>query len=208
MQTEATIAKKAVSNRNSRPMPPLCEPMQFYNGTPCFPWPGRLTERGYGVLSLRHQVVRAHRAVYIKTRGEIPAGMTIDHLCRNKKCVNPDHMEVVSGRVNTLRSYGPTALNARKTHCVRGHELSGNNLRIVCGGRECLACKKLLAHDRNVRIAQVSAKARIIVAAFKDAERYEAIGDDRLTMIEELAQLLTPKAAEALSAITPQELKT
>jgi hypothetical protein len=76
-------------------------------------------------------------------RGPIPLGKEPDHLCRVRRCCNPDHMELVTSRENVLRGVSPAANNARKTHCNRGHELTGNNVRIYKNRRICLACDKL-----------------------------------------------------------------
>jgi len=66
--------------------------------------------------------------------------MTVDHLCRNTCCINPDHMEIVTLAENILRGNCPSAINSRKTHCKRGHKLSGNNLLIFSGKRQCRIC--------------------------------------------------------------------
>lgn len=104
--------------------------MKIYNGTPCMPWPGIINASGYGRLSVSGRLILAHRAVYESHRGKIPPGLVIDHLCRNRCCVNPDHMEVVTVKENTLRGMNFSARNARKTHCKRGHPFAGENLRI------------------------------------------------------------------------------
>ncbi len=110
--------------------------------TECWLWTGP-TNRGYGRATIRGRKMTAHRAVYLTMRGPIPPGRHIhlDHLCRNKMCVNPDHMEIVSRRENILRGQAPTALNARKTHCIHGHEFTPDNTMIRSGGsRKCRIC--------------------------------------------------------------------
>lgn len=86
----------------------------------------------------------AHRIAYMLTRGDIPDGQVIDHLCDNPPCVEPSHLAATSQRVNTLRT--PTTLagrNARKSHCKRGHPLSGDNLYRRNGRRHCRACRAM-----------------------------------------------------------------
>lgn len=96
---------------------------------------------GYGVVRWRGKKSYAHRVFYEALVGQIPDGKTIDHLCRNRACVNPEHMEPVSRGENVLRGEGRTAANARKTHCPMGHLLAGDNLkRGEAGTRKCRIC--------------------------------------------------------------------
>ena len=112
----------------------------------CWLWSGTHNSDGYGSTRLGHRgcgarSMAAHRAIYQLLVGSVPADMHLDHLCRNKNCVNPDHLEVVTRRENILRGYSPQAMNARQTHCRRaGHPLSGDNVRIYRGLRACRAC--------------------------------------------------------------------
>ena len=109
----------------------------------CWAWRGRINSDGYGRHYLSTGDVAAHRLAYELCVGPIPKGLTIDHLCRNRGCVNPGHMEPVTNRENVLRGVSPAAVNARKTHCKHGHPLSGENLMIVPRGRECRECGRL-----------------------------------------------------------------
>lgn len=108
----------------------------------CWEWTAYRAKNGYGMISVRtgHPAL-AHRVAWQLERGDIPAGMQLDHLCRNRGCVNPDHLEVVSNKTNTLRGIGPTAVNAKKSVCKRGHSLDD---AYVCKGlRYCRTCALL-----------------------------------------------------------------
>lgn len=119
----------------------------------CWEWRGRTgSPSGYGYFSVDYKEVRAHRYAYQLLVGPIPDGLTIDHLCRNPSCVNPDHLEPVTMRENTLRGYGPTGQNARKTHCKRGHEFTTENTYIQSdGNRRCRICDRMLSREGKRR---------------------------------------------------------
>jgi hypothetical protein len=100
---------------------------------------------GYGRVRIGTKTQAAHRAAWEKVHGPIPPGLVLDHLCRNKACLNVNHLELVTRRVNTLRGFGTAAINARKTTCPRGHLLEGENLRKPLDGRRrCRMCKNML----------------------------------------------------------------
>lgn len=83
-----------------------------------------------------------HRFAYSVFVGPLVDGLQIDHLCRRKRCFRPDHLEQVTALENTMRSEAITAENARKTHCTRGHALSGSNLYERANGwRDCRRCR-------------------------------------------------------------------
>jgi hypothetical protein len=107
----------------------------------CWPWMGALA-LGYGRLCIGGKQRWAHRLAYELLVGPIPEDKQIDHLCRNRRCVNPGHMEVVTQRENLLRGMGPSAMAARQTHCIHGHPLFGENARVVNGRRRCRACER------------------------------------------------------------------
>ena len=113
----------------------------------CWKWRGGHRSDGYGTLSCTlapyHSVhLVAHRAAYLIYRGVIPEGMQLDHLCRNRWCVNPWHLEVVTQRENILRGLAPSALQARQTHCKRGHSLDVA-YRDPSGRRVCRICRQM-----------------------------------------------------------------
>ena len=104
----------------------------------CWVWTAWRIKNGYGRIQLTsRKPALAHRAVYEILVGPIPEGLTLDHLCRNRACVNPSHLEPVTMRENALRGIGPTAINARKTHCPKGHPF-------IQRGRQriCVQCRK------------------------------------------------------------------
>lgn len=94
----------------------------------CWLWDGALAGPGrcYGRFYDRGNIP-AHRWAYEQARGPIPDGLVLDHVCRQTRCVNPDHLEPVTNRTNVLRGIGPSAINARKIHCKRGHLLTPEN---------------------------------------------------------------------------------
>lgn len=107
----------------------------------CWLWLG-CTRNGYGSFNVRMRSGYAHRWAYEHLVGPIAAGFELDHLCRNPLCVNPAHLDPVLHRTNVLRGESPAAANARKTHCIRGHEFTDENTYIVeaTGSRMCRQC--------------------------------------------------------------------
>lgn len=109
----------------------------------CWNWTGDITDSGYGRIHISNGQYYAHRIAYVISTGQTPTkGMVTDHLCRNRRCVNPEHLELVSITENVMRGQALSALNAKKTHCMRGHPLSGDNLYIAPKGyRSCKLCR-------------------------------------------------------------------
>jgi hypothetical protein len=109
----------------------------------CWVWTGARTSKGYGNINGR----AAHRLVYEALVGPIPVGLWIDHLCRNRPCVNPDHLEPVPPRENVIRGAGLAAAKAGQTHCVNGHLFDEANTRYETRGnyqrRSCRACARV-----------------------------------------------------------------
>ena len=135
--------------RFTRKIGPLLE-------TGCLTWLGWHNGSGYACFDAgsrsdgTRRKVRAHRIMWEIARGDIPEGMQVDHLCRNRGCINPKHLEIVTSRENTLRGESPSAVAARRTACIRGHDLTGENLRIeTYGGRSHRRCRT--CHRDRVR---------------------------------------------------------
>lgn len=132
----------------------------------CWLWTGATASGGrYGSFSLGSAytptVQPAHRAAYQLLVGTIPDGAVLDHLCRNTLCVNPAHLDPVTQRENIMRGLAPTAENAVKTHCKRGHEFTPENTGLnTDGGRACLACRRSEDGRRRGREATARYRAR------------------------------------------------
>lgn len=110
----------------------------------CWIWDGCRARGGYGKVSRNGKTMMAHRFVYTELFGPIPDGLQLDHLCRTRDCVNPDHLEPVTCRENLLRGNTLQAKNAAKTHCPKGHEYTDQNTyRYPDGRRRCIACRKI-----------------------------------------------------------------
>jgi len=112
----------------------------FYNGEPCWEWTGYRNDRGYGVKYYQNKSRLAHNVIFQLFYKILEPGQECDHLCRVRHCVNPMHIEAVTHAVNTLRGIGPTAINAQKTHCPKGHELTPDNTMVNKNRRRCRSC--------------------------------------------------------------------
>jgi hypothetical protein len=113
----------------------------------CIEWQGAISRTGYGIFSLvsggKQVTVRVHRLVYELAKGPIPDGLVVDHLCRNPRCANIEHLEAVTVRENTVRGIGPTATNSRKTQCKNGHDFNTENTAVnTRGQRQCRICNR------------------------------------------------------------------
>ena len=109
----------------------------------CWPWTAYKGNDGYGQFSINRSAVKSHRVSYEYFYGvKIPDNLYIDHICRNRRCVRPDHLRLVTKYQNSIEnSNGICAINIKKTHCKRGHPLiNGNIYYRSWGGRECRMC--------------------------------------------------------------------
>jgi hypothetical protein len=128
--------------------------------TGCWLWTGAANADGYGRSRLTingERFALAHRVAYRLLVGPIPAEMTLDHLCRVRLCVKPDHLDPVPSGVNAMRGNGPAAAAARRTHCSNGHEFTPGNTLWLSNGkgershRRCRTCNAERLRERRRR---------------------------------------------------------
>ena len=127
--------------------------MQYVSPEPntgCWLWAGAYFQKpnsdGYGMFYVneKKRAAFAHRISYEFHKGDIPRDLVIDHQCRVKGCVNPDHLRAVTPQINVLENNDSVcALNAKKTHCLHGHEFTAENTKIIPGGRSCKECRRI-----------------------------------------------------------------
>jgi hypothetical protein len=124
----------------------------------CWEWTGWLTTNGYGGFDIRvggkPRKVRAHRWLYEQLVGTIGTGLELDHLCRNRLCVNPDHLDPVTHKENARRG-AAGAVNAARyvslTHCGSGHQYVGDNVTTSAGRRICRTCNRIKSAQYRAR---------------------------------------------------------
>lgn len=137
---------------------PFADRLKEFEGQEgCWNWPTKPMNTGYGLSYVRQpdgslRKANTHRLAYEMLVGPVPAGMHLDHLCSNRRCCNPAHLEVVTPRENIMRGVGPSAQNARKTHCSLGHALDMANTYITPSGeRTCRECRREAARRYKAR---------------------------------------------------------
>lgn len=142
--------------KNLKPIPalPLKDIERFYNCvdvdeiTDCHLWTGSIDPNGYGIFFINRESYRAHRVSWAINETAPDVTLTIDHLCRVRNCVNPEHLELVSLSENTHRMQ----IANYRSHCPRGHELSGRNLiaaMLQTSGRACRSCDNASRRARH-----------------------------------------------------------
>ena len=147
----------------------IAENIKIDQDTDCWTWTGGLTtdsgkgNGGYAKIHVKGKHCLGHIVTYEEYYGPVPEGLELDHKCRNRACVNPDHVEAVTHRENIMRSpISPCAINARKTHCKRGHEFTVGNIYpatrrkngIPVGvARQCRECIAIRDNKRKARVS-------------------------------------------------------
>lgn len=134
--------KSKISGINRRIFVTQIEPRLEFVGT-CWKFKGSKNHKGYGTARIggrKGKTKSLHRWTWEQLNGDMSKELMADHLCRNRDCCNPFHIEAVTAKVNALRGLGQGALNASKTHCPKGHPYSKENTRITYGRRRCRIC--------------------------------------------------------------------
>lgn len=152
--------------RTGLPMIPLNQGQRRF-GTPpriicdevngCHIFRGAKDSSGYGHVAIGSKMVKVHRLAWERENGPIPAGLVIDHICRNRACCNVEHLRLVTRQTNaTENSTSEAAINAAKTHCKHGHEFTPSNTIRKKNGRECRTCKQINKRRENQRNRDMS----------------------------------------------------
>jgi len=115
----------------------------------CWLWQGAINHDGYGLFWHEEKMRGAHRTAFEHWNGKVLEGLELDHLCRNRQCVNPDHLEIVTHKENVQRG---RSFLGEKTHCPQGHPYSGENLVIRLNGRRtCKICSLEQSRRNHIR---------------------------------------------------------
>lgn len=125
----------------------------------CWLWTGHIAKgerRGYGFYGITgNYKLPAHRVIYELTKGRVDSSLEMDHLCRVRHCVNPDHLEPVTNRENQRRGFSWAGINARTTHCPAGHEYTYDNTYVWKSGmRRCRECNNATARAYRARLRE------------------------------------------------------
>lgn len=156
---------KGLANVRFRKVNSVADALTMYSVDPstgCWIWSGSVNGQGYGRISIGGRRYQAHR-IFMEASGADLRGLVADHKCRNRLCVNPKHLRAVTvGENGKENSISPWGKNAAKTHCIRGHELSGNNLHVDSDGyRRCRTCRAERWRSRKKRLrALANGRAR------------------------------------------------
>lgn len=126
---------------------------KFSPATGCFEWQALRNSYGYGLFNYKGKLWIAHRLALQFSGVELKEGLTVDHICRNRLCVNPAHLRQVTSKENTHApgSLAPAAINVKKTHCPKGHEYTPDNLTKDVK-RSCKTCHRDRAREKYRKV--------------------------------------------------------
>lgn len=116
----------------------------------CWEWTASVDSSGYGIFWIGRRI-SSHRFIFEYYYGHICPDLQLDHLCRNRKCSNPLHLEQVTNKENSHRGMSPWGINSRKTYCIRGHKLTEDNIYRYGSSRVCKTCKQISNSKRDRR---------------------------------------------------------
>lgn len=160
----------------------------------CWSWTGCLNSKGYGCVGFDKKVRLTHRVSYELHIGPIPDGLQIDHLCRNKRCCNPHHLEPVTAQVNNARAQFGKMSSGLKTRCKSGHPLAGPNVRIKSKGkagkqRQCVVCEMDITARQIARKATGQREPSKSVAARHEAKRKHLLKAGEAALADEQREI-------------------
>ncbi len=119
--------------------------------SPCIYLKNKPGKSGYIRIRVEGKRYYAHRHYYELNVGKLTEGMEIDHLCKNRSCVNTNHLEQVTPTINKRRSTCPSGINYNKTHCIKGHEFNKENTYLHMNERHCIVCKKITNREHYLK---------------------------------------------------------
>ena len=128
----------------------------------CLLWTAHVTRGGYGQfwIPTKPRHVSAHKWWWEQINGSVPEGLELDHLCRNRRCVEPTHLEAVTHKTNMLRGNAPSTKQAQQTHCLFGHAYDEANTVRWKGHRKCRVCMNARAKEKYRRLAAAARRYR------------------------------------------------
>lgn len=138
--------------------------IQSFSPTTCVEWGKSVDSSGYGQRRINGRLYLVHRLAYQEHYGPIPTGKVINHLCRNRRCINPLHLEAITHYENMMHaeSLWPARICRDKTHCKRGHVFDADNTyRDRHGKRYCAACITASNKERAQRLKRDAANTNI-----------------------------------------------
>jgi len=157
--------------------------------TGCWLWLTGLMPAGYGCFRYQGKTLLAHRISYEVAKGPIPHGLQIDHICRVRCCVNPDHLRCVTIRENVLCGVGVAAQNLAKTHCVRGHEFTPENTFSTPSnpsGRRCKECNRINNQEWKERTRKIPKR---ISQPRGEASHHAKLSAENVLEVKELSRI-------------------